>query len=117
MKIMSIGTTHKNDFIPNVYTVGETFDEAGFAMFAGLTIEKITYHRAAALYNKGFQTDEAGYSVAFVDSNIRHLIPEREVVLVGVDITKEKKEKKEHIPDLPGGNNDTDDEAPDADQS
>lgn len=84
MKIVGIATREAH--IDHIYRVGEVLGFMG-----DLTVDKITYHRAGTLYNKGFQTNEAGYSVAFVDSKIRHLIPEREVIQVSVDITKEKK--------------------------
>jgi len=58
-------------------------------------VEKIIYHRAANLYNKGFQTGEPGYSIAITGSTIRHLVPEHEVAEIWVDIAQDKKKKQE----------------------
>jgi hypothetical protein len=90
----------KNGSIPASYIVGEVPE------FMNLMVEKITYHRSATLYNKGFQTNKAGYSVVFANSEIRHLIPEKEVIQVGVDIEKEEKaSKKQYVPELPVSEN------------
>jgi hypothetical protein len=94
MNIVGILTKNGN-MVASYYFVGSP-------LVAGendLVIEKIVYHRPGALYNKGFQTNEPGYSISFVNSNIRHIIPEREVIRIDMDITKEEKSKKSSVAD------------------
>lgn len=77
---------------PMVITVGVSAVEGGFA------VEKITYHPAQDLYNKGKEVGRPGYAVSFVGIPERRFIYEDAVC--SLQITKEPKASTT-VPELP----------------
>lgn len=78
------------------YTVGHVP-----AHLEGMTVENITFHRPEKVYNGGFQTSLAGYSVAMVDDFVRRLIPEHEIAEVWVDTSDLQSKKKKSDDESP----------------
>lgn len=77
---------------PLVITVGTPVVEGGFA------VEKITYHPACDLYNKGKEVGRPGYAVSFIGIPERRFIYEDTVC--SLQIAKESKPSSA-IPELP----------------
>lgn len=70
--------------------------QRGAAQQAGETpVESITYNRDGNLYNKGFFNSTPSYTIRFVESKTRDIVPESEVIHISVDTTKEEKKKVE----------------------
>ena len=89
MKIVGLTTKQGKHF-----AVGFSPEHLG----ENMVVENIIYNRAGNLYNKGFQTNEPGYTIAIVDSPVRRIVPEREASEVLIDVTPTKKKNDEETP-------------------
>ena len=99
MKIIELVCKPNGSSIPQIYTVGNApLNVLGVPMDNMGMVASIRYNRLP--YNKGFQGDYPSYTVEFEDSDIRSIIPESDVIRVGIDIEKNKKDD-EAAPELP----------------
>ncbi len=91
-----------NPSVPQTFIVAHTPTNTDGAVLTEMgTVISIRYNRSGKLYNGGYQGEFPSYTVEFENSDIRVIIPEREMSRIGIDIEKNKKDKEEAVPDLP----------------
>ena len=99
MKVVELICKLNGPIVPQVYTVGtQPMNSTGVAIETMGIIASIRYNRIP--YNKGYQGDYPSYTVEFVNSDLRTIIPESGIVRVGIDIEKGKKDD-DTAPELP----------------
>jgi hypothetical protein len=81
--------------ITKLSVIGVTYATGAGMEKGDKPVEKIVYHGTSNLYNKGKQIGGPAYVIFFKDSDVRIIIPEREVVSMAVDTEKSKKKEAE----------------------
>ncbi len=101
MKIVELVCKPIGQTVPQVFTVGRVpLSVIGAEMEGMGIVSSIRYNRSGKLYNGGYQGEFPSYTVEFVDSDIRSIIPERQMARIGIDVEKNKKDD-EAVPELP----------------